>query len=224
MNTEKFTEMPDRFRITDRSFNKIINIVGLKESEIMSLPDSAVILEVGSGTNQAFARAVKELRPDILCVSLDPTLAIKPEDYVTTVSDWKDRIPTAIYYDNYSANTPSEQDYSEKIRQLRITEANKTGNVVAGLAPNLPIRDNSVDLIIDSWAAGYYLDKNTDNFIDYIHNISRVLKPAGKARVYPVFDKQTFRLNFEEFRSKFPDVKIDLIEGSVFLGLSISKR
>lgn len=44
--------IPTRFRITDRPFNNILNITGVKQKEITSLPSESVILEVGSGTNQ----------------------------------------------------------------------------------------------------------------------------------------------------------------------------
>jgi len=182
------------FRITDRSFSKILETLRLNEYDILKLEPNSVILEVGSGTNQAFARAIKELRPDILCVSLDPTLAIKPEDYVTTVSDWKGTLPSAIYYDNFSENTPQEQVYSSRIRDVRIEEANKTGNTIAALTPDLPFRENSIDLIVDSWAAGYYLDKNSNKFVHYIEDISRVLKNEGNARLFPVFERQILNL------------------------------
>lgn len=117
----------------------------------------------------------------------------------------------------------SKKKYSAEIRRIRLTEANKTGNVIAGLAPNLPIKDSSVDYVVDSWAAGYYLDKNSNNFINYIHDISRVLKPGGKAKLYPVFDKEGFRLDTKRFQNLFPDIKIEFVFGSVFIGLSIFK-
>jgi len=215
--------IPTRFRITDRPFNNILNITGVKQKEITSLPSESVILEVGSGTNQSFSRGVKEIRPDILCVSLDPTIAIKPDDFVTTVSDWKKHLPSALYYDNYSENSDSEKAYSQRIRDLRIEQAIITGNVIAGLAPNLPFRDESIDLIIDSWAAGYYLDKNSGLLLEYIKEISRILKPGGKAKIYPVFDIQGFNLDTERFKKLFPSLEIEFVPGSVFIGLSIFK-
>lgn len=221
------SEMPPMFRITDRSFNTIIDLLGMSKKDFLALPQNSVVLEVGSGTNQTFSRELKNLREDLICISLDPTLAIKPDDYVTNVTDWKNNnreIPTSIYYDNYSENTDEEKKYSTSIRATRIQEANITGNVVAGLAPNLPFKENSVDLVVDSWAAGYYLDKNSDKFIAYISDLSRILRPGGSARLYPVFDKQGFKFDLTILRDANPNVEIQLLPGSVYDGLVITKK
>jgi ubiquinone/menaquinone biosynthesis C-methylase UbiE len=212
------------FRITDRSYDTIIRNLRLSDKDIINLPEESVIVEVGSGTNQSFARAVKELKPKSLVVSIDPTLAINKEDYVTTVTEWKGNIPTAIYYDNLSENNSSEQNYSERIKSIRLSEANKTGNVMAALAPDLPIKENSVNLLIDSWAAGYYLDKESNEFINYLKDISRVLKPGGFARLYPVSERsQNSSRTLHEIRNKLPDIEIDLIIGSLHTGYNIKK-
>lgn len=225
MKNENIREIKTEFyRITDRSFDTIIRNLRISLKEIMDLPEKSLIVEVGSGTNQNFARAVKELRPDSLVVSIDPTLAIDKEGFVTNVTEWKGNIPTAIYYDNYTENSPSEQDYSQRIKDMRVNEANKTGNVVAALAPNLPLQNESTNLLIDSWAAGYYLEKNSDDFINYLKDISRILKPGGFARIYPVTQRteQSLR-SIQEVRALLPEMKIDVIIGSLHIGYNISK-
>lgn len=61
------------FRATPRSLEDYLEIFSLTSS---AFAKNAKILDIGSGTNQEFARGLKQERPDVSVVSLDPSLAL----------------------------------------------------------------------------------------------------------------------------------------------------
>ena len=71
----KMAEIPEFF-VTNRTFEQICHLVQLTEQDITDLPKNAVILEIGSGVFQNFARQMSEIRPDVQVLSIDPSLAI----------------------------------------------------------------------------------------------------------------------------------------------------
>ncbi|NBO17423.1 MAG: class I SAM-dependent methyltransferase [Proteobacteria bacterium] len=192
---EKISNIPE-FLVTNRKFIDICKLVNLKNKNIIELPEHANVLEVGSGLTQEFARGIKSLRPDIQAFSIDPTLALGEDDLFDakiTKNFW--RRPTSVLYSNKNLNS-GYPDYEKgknidplKLKKYRIKEANKTGNTVASLVPEIAFQDNSFDLLIDVYGPGMYLQVNSpEEFGKYLEEIYRVLRPGGEARIFPAVD------------------------------------
>lgn len=194
---ERFTRISDipEFYVTNRSFEQVCRLVNLSQQDILELPKNSSILEIGSGVFQKFARGMKDIRPDVTVFSLDPSLAIDTKNHsnfdTKSIKGENGDISTAIYINKgvFSSSIFSSQTRIEELRnlqELRIKEALKTGNVFAALAPNLPIKESSLDLIIDVYGPGYYIQVNQENEVErYFREIYRVLKHGGVIRIYP---------------------------------------
>lgn len=61
------------FRVTPRSFEDYQDTFEIRAKDF---PPNAMVLDVGSGLNQEFAKGLSELRPDVKVVSLDASLAL----------------------------------------------------------------------------------------------------------------------------------------------------
>ncbi len=185
------------FRVTDREFSRALEASKLDENDILGLPRNGVIVEIGSGLSQNFANETKKLRPDLKVISLDPTLGIHSSDFFTTHERNKEGKLEQVSYtyfgkdSYYEGKTPEYADppeISKTIGQERITQANETGNVVSGLAPEIPFASNSIDMLIDLWGPGLYLERYSDGsqLQLYLENVIRVLKQGGEAIIYPI--------------------------------------
>lgn len=69
-------------------------------------------------------------------------------------------------------------------------------DAVAGLAENLPFKNETFDLVISNHAVPWHFAENTEKISKSIKEIMRVLKPGGEARLYPV-ETQTDRTIFD---------------------------
>lgn len=151
------------FKVTDRSLSEYEIIFDFRAEQ---LKYGSRILDIGSGTNQNLARNLKQKRPDIKVISLDPTLFLSKYD-IGTVKGGK----------------PS----TDKERQQR--KKQKFGEVVAAIfpnAPHLPFRDKSFDYIFDNHGPFMYFEDDFRVLRDYIVEIMRVLKPQGTVYIYPL--------------------------------------
>lgn len=194
---EKMSNIPE-FYVTNRSFEQICSTIHLTLEDIQKLPQNAVIMELGSGVIQNFARKIKEIRPDIQVISIDPSLSIgspSDSDYESKViKDKNNEIDTAVYINKnlWSSFEPPKQAKITDLKELqdfRLKEAAQTGGVVSALAPDLPIRENSLDLIIDVYGPGLYIQINQEKEIEeYFREIYRVLKVNGEMRIYPAIN------------------------------------
>jgi len=181
------------FRVTNREFEQSLEAVDLNKRHIMNLPIDAKIAEIGSGLDQEFANGVKSIRPDVKVISLDPTLGLENKDFYTTTEESPDHgIRSVQYkYNDPEINKSSYADSLEKqqeTKRKRLESAHETGGVVAGLAPEIPFADESLDLLVDSWGPGLYLDRYEEGseLEIYLNNISRSLKNGGEAHIYPI--------------------------------------
>jgi len=217
------TEGIGYFRVTRRSFEKVIQALDTTpEAFLKELPQKAVVVEIGSGLGQSFSREIQKQRPDVKVVSLDPTLALDSNFFTTHKISSNGTLQQVSYkYFNGQrpklADTPEQQ---EKIRRQRLESASKTGKVIAGIAPELPFANNSVDMLVDSWGPGMYLDQEGTEYPlkTYLSNIARVLKKEGIAYIYPIDSYnealETLRVRnanakrrYENFLSSLPGIE-----------------
>jgi ubiquinone/menaquinone biosynthesis C-methylase UbiE len=116
-----------------------------------------VIVDLGSGISQGLSYDLDKMGyKDKTVISIDPILGL--------------------------LENPSNNLSQEDLINLR---SNAQPNTVAGLAQELPLKDESADAILALFSVPRYLDKSDDinNFLD---QVVRVLKPGGEARIYPI--------------------------------------
>jgi len=166
------------FRVTERSLNSYKETFSFDPE---SIPGNGMVLDIGSGVNQRFAKELETTRPDVKVVSLDPSLGIPAGDKefqrLGVTYQFTDTGGTSI--------TPNEE-------QRRSRLENKYGLAVAGLAPELPFKDGSFDMVFDNHAAFMYFSEDEKNsHIRYVKEMLRVLKSNGVAEIYPldIFDE-----------------------------------
>lgn len=117
------------------------------------------VLDLGSGLHERFSR--KASRLGIKVVSVNPKLGENPDlrQHPPTKLRWLAKIP--LLY------APSSQGLS-----------------IAATATNLPFKDNSFDTVVSVFAIPMYLQK--ESYEKAFLEISRVLKPLGKAFLAPL--------------------------------------
>ena len=172
-----------QYVVSHSEFKYILMDCDLTEQDILDLPQNATVVDVGSGLHQEFARGMKELRPDIRVISVDPTLAFDPLDPNIGV---KESGSWVTYYVNNVATPIIDRVTFRAIQSERLKMAQQLGmdNIKTDPAPSLPGEDASVDLLVDSKGPALYL--KGDEFKQYIFSIAQKLKNGGTARLIPL--------------------------------------
>jgi hypothetical protein len=183
----------DEYRVTDRTYEQSLDFSDLIDEDIKILPNAAVVVDIGSGVNQRFSQGVKELRPDIKVVSIDPTLSLKDQgDF--RVKSYRDVESGKLNRVDYSrkitlsgkpikAELYDPEEMLEDIVSERLNIAQGNPSTLAAFAPDLPLKSESVDLIIETHGPFMY---ELGSQKEYIDQIVRVLKVDGQARIYPL--------------------------------------
>ena len=171
----------ESFVVSKRSYETILKTCHLEEQDIRNLPENAVIVEIGSGEFQEFAHGVKSRRTDVKTISIDPTLSLDPKREDISVLESGDR---KTYYVGNPLGRKSRADilHYKGIQEKRRREADE--GALAAVAPFIPLLTESVDLWLDSYGPVLYLKK--EQFAAYIKEIVRVLKPSGRAQLFPI--------------------------------------
>lgn len=163
---------------------------------LSKLKPAANVLVVGSGSKLSLVNYITNTRPDINCFFIDPSLAIgtsqlcdfannTPENGYSLLVGRKDTSYT--YYkkrNGQGINFSLPPAEAARVHKNRINHARRYGTGFAALAPDLPLPDNSIDLIIDYYGPIHILDQR--NKIDYLTNIAFALAPGGQARIFPI--------------------------------------
>jgi len=138
------------------------------------------ILDLGSGTEQEFAKGIKTINPKARVVSLDPRQGLAEE------------IDLESYF-------PEEKD--ARLRGRR----NPEENTVAGLAQELPFKDGSFDAVLALHSVPQYLKEPEINLA--LGEIVRVLKAGGEARIHPVLESKDLESVNQFLRQRQGDIK-----------------
>jgi len=88
----------------------------------------------------------------------------------------------------------------EKLRDYHPKE-----DSVAGLAQNLPFKDNSFDAITSIFAVPVYLETSAGEYDRTFREIVRTLKPGGTAYLWPIFEKLMTSKQFNLIREALAD-------------------
>jgi hypothetical protein len=187
------------FRVTSRPGEQILEFCHYSEDELKQLPNKATVVEIGSGLFQEFAKYVKGIRTDLNVVSVDPSLAFKITDdnhiidpKEETIYDVeilkKDGELDSLRYGIHipDGHTDEYRKQAAEYHRQRQSHAKENGGIAA-LAPNIPMPDGSVDLLVDSFGAcTWYCGEDQEYTEQYFSEVQRLLSDRGIAVIFPV--------------------------------------
>ena len=224
--------------ITDRDAEESLKFLKISENDLKVLPQNPYILDVGSGIHQKMANHIKEVRPDSKVFSIDPSLAINPEDIGRV--DKYEGVGGVVYIPAEHLYEPPTNEAIIKIREHfeeRRKIAVETGGVIAALAPDLPFVDNRFDLIMDLFGPGLYLERtpyeippSSEKVRGYYSNLIRILKKDGKAIIFPIdleTDQDKLKKAYENLvKGLAGDTKIEVefFGDTSMVGMKITKK
>lgn len=136
--------------------------------DAVGMPPNARVLDIGSGVNQEVASGMRRIRPDIQVVSIDPSIILPTDD--------KSLDELGIVY--RVAKNNNEEERKKRLKT-------KDRNLVAALAPNLPIKTNSCDYIFDSHGAYLYFSDDQVKKA-YLRELMRIGGPHALIGIYPL--------------------------------------
>lgn len=210
-----------QFNVTDRPLNdsestffsgskSISEIFHLKKRWVNSLPPNAVLLNIGSGVRRLFEKEIKQRRKDIKIVSIDPTLAIKFKDdtngwYIEEYGQGDNLVYKTIDKEKTDSTGYRIPEDLVTYQKDRVAKAAKIPGAIAGLAPELPIRDNSIDIFFDSFGPVYYL-KDPQKSQEYLVTLGNVLKPNGVGYITYIGEAEL------AFLKSRPNLRVDILE------------
>lgn len=122
-----------------------------------------VIIDLGAGLEQNFAKEVKKLNIDTTVISVDPSLAIPEKEDL-------------------------ERLFPEERERRKSARDNPEPFTLSVLAQDLPIVSGSIDAILALHSVTQYVEDETQMRSIFLE-IERVLKVGGEARMYPLHKK-----------------------------------
>jgi ubiquinone/menaquinone biosynthesis C-methylase UbiE len=147
----------ERAIMTERELNEYKDYLSVSDEE---LEHWDTVVDLGSGTQQEFARAMKKKYPDKTVYSVDARLTLGEQE------DLEGMLPEEAERRLEGRNNPVE-------------------GTIAAFAQKLPIESESVDAVLASFSIPMYTE--TQDEIDKAFDEAfRILKPRGEARFYPV--------------------------------------
>jgi len=190
--------------VSDRTPEEIIDHLPTIDSTesflgIDNLPQGAVMVNLGSGQYDLFFEWVKERRPDVTPVGIDLSAGVNPEDLKSgnIGIEQYERLRMVIYTDRTKergkglfimgvTSIATDPEIYQLDRQRHLSKY----NVISARSPEIPLRPNSVDLLVDSYGLTSYTDGKIKRTL--LKNVVKVLADGGKAIVYPVKNKPIF--------------------------------
>lgn len=154
----------DEIAMTSRGLADYMDILKLTEKELDD-PD-LLILDLGSGLEQNFAKDIrkKDIRSKI--ISVDPKLGLSDDEDLSSIINVSDK--------------------ETRIQARKNTEP----RTVAGLSGALPFLDNVFSRIYAVYSAPYYLS-HPEDIEQTLKEMIRVLKPGGIIKAVPIEDEQS---------------------------------
>lgn len=168
------------FRVTDRGLDQYEKYCHIDSKTI---PHGGVVVDVGSGWNQELSRDLEKKDAGIKTISLDASLAIpvKGAEGITYQTWDNDKL---VHVDEATA-------------KKRLLE--KRDGSVAAIIPDIPLKSNVADLVVDCYGPGTYLED--DKFVEYIGEVVRVLKNGGSAHIYPIDNFVEFSFGGDSYQA-----------------------
>lgn len=150
-----------------------------------TLKPNARVLDLGSGTHQEFAKGLKEVRPDVYVVSVDPTLGLATDEKAL-----KEKGVDYIISEDESISTELAQ---EEARKKRLED--KAENAVAAEVPQLSFKQGSFDYIFENH--GVFTQLPPEDQEKHVREILRIVAPEGVINIYPLDESAHSNTNQE---------------------------
>lgn len=149
--------------LSDRGVSDYVESLDIQEADLDD--PNAVILDLGSGLEQNFAKEMRERSLRAKVVSIDPRFGLRPTEDVALM----------------------EMDEHEEVgRQKRAKNRQMPEPLtIAALSGALPFKENSIQQVYALFSVPYYLE-NKEEIKNTIYEAVRILKPGGSIRAFPV--------------------------------------
>ncbi len=112
------------------------------------------------------------------------------KDYKETVKSHMDAFISELDEDmpGEDRETKIKQEELSILNSLRLHKQTENSEVIAGIFPNLPLKSQSMDRIVCSYSISTHVIPDADkvDFESWLGEIQRVLKPGGKAYIFPM--------------------------------------
>lgn len=203
-------------RVTDRNISLTRFPVSMR-GLLQEIPIDGVFLELGAGTNATTAQVIKfdpYNRPDLSYIGLDPSLAIPSKKIfdgeILVERYFPERMGTCFVY-HADDSTITEHGHllhrfnAGALHEGRVHKAISAGSKPWINYPNIPIENDSVDFILELFGPSTYTSSELDNTDSiearrqYLVEILRILKPGGRALIYPLTSDESFFGSSEDF-------------------------
>lgn len=185
------TEFFQELRVTDRNLETYKKFVHFMPE---ALPEKAVVLNVGGGEKQIFEKELKEIRPDINVITIDPS--------IFSDKSW-----------HFSGKDLVSYNRDKMISRID-SLANKS-HTVAAYGQRLPLASDSVDAILDIHAASQWAT-SLESYKTFLEEAMRVLRVGGKLYIGNVYfgdpiigDEKSEIETLREARSVFDSLGLD---------------
>jgi SAM-dependent methyltransferase len=205
---EKFgLEKIGELSVTDRGLDQVLEDMGIEESEIDNFPKDGTVLNIGSGLYQKFEEDLKKKRDDLKVVSVDPSLSLDKQNlekgdwYIEklggSIAQYKDKDQPKMKWGKDLTIKNPEEFQEERLKKIREAGSNS----VAALAPQLPFKSGSFDVIIDCVASMRYL-KDEEDRKENLLSICDLLKAEGSAYITSLKKSELEAID-EDFQIEF---------------------
>ena len=160
-----FSIHKDKTTLTERGVMRYVELLKIPEDELND-PHS-LILDLGSGTEQNFAKDIRKFNLKSKIISLDPRLGLSEGEDVDDL-------------------------FTKSHKEARIQgRKNPETKTAGGLSSNLPFLDSIFDRIYALYSVPYYLNyRNPSEVSETLQEMLRILKPGGVIRAFPIESEQ----------------------------------
>lgn len=177
---------PEFMQVSDRDYGQYLEMLSLPETEL----SRKVILDLSSGFAD-FVRSTNEKygKTGTKVLGLDPVYSLLKDKYEEfSQRSEKARLPTAFQYrpdvkdiNDYDTLEEKNAEYYNRF----IEEARSSGNYIAGSHQDIPLKDESVDLIVSNNGVTQHTMPR-EKVRRGISECLRVIKEHGEIRLRPV--------------------------------------
>lgn len=166
--------------MTERGIFGYMDVMEISEKELND--PNALILDLGSGAKQNFARDIQDLGFKAKVISVDPRLGLEENEDLALM--------------------PS----SEQNERLVGRKKSMPGTVAA-IGEELPFKGESFHKIFALFSVPYYLEQENEIYQNLTEMI-RVLRPGGTIKIFPILGNQVKII--EKFLNKQKDIEFSL--------------
>lgn len=121
------------------------------------------------------------------------------DDFVKPhMQEFEEKLPSDLSKEDKEMKLKNEE--LSILNELRLNKQTENSNIVVGFFPNLPLAEESMDRIVCSYSISTHFipEADIDDFRSWFKEIQRVLKPGGKAYIFPMQQGFPFGREYDE--------------------------